>query len=107
MLEIENLHKEWFPLDYPKKFYETVLQKERVIAIGCFIENPYGSHEVVSLQEGDEEQKEKEDHQPKEIMLGSIISRIKIGKDDVIDIHLHNEDEEFKRQTSAAYYWAS
>ena len=38
--EIKNLHREWFPLEYPDKFYGRVLHKEGVIAIGCFLELP-------------------------------------------------------------------
>ena len=25
LIEIQNLHKEWFPIDYQKKFFETIL----------------------------------------------------------------------------------
>ena len=68
MDEIKNLHKEWFPLDYPETFYSNVLRKKKIIAIGCFIANPF-------TEEEEKEQKE-------EILLGSIISRLKENKTD-------------------------
>ena len=37
MKEIKKLHQEWFPLDYPSKFYNKVLKKKGIIAKGCFI----------------------------------------------------------------------
>ena len=37
MDEIKNLHSEWFPLNYPDSFYNKILGKPDVIAIGCFI----------------------------------------------------------------------
>lgn len=37
MQEIKNLHREWFPLDYPDSFYDKILLKRHVIALGCFV----------------------------------------------------------------------
>ena len=37
MDEIKDLHKEWFPLNYPDSFYKKILTNNNVIAIGCFI----------------------------------------------------------------------
>ena len=51
--KIKSLHKEWFPLSYPESWYNKILKKERVIALGCFIE-----------------------YNDQEILIGSIISRI-------------------------------
>ena len=68
--KIKSLHKEWFPLSYPESWYNKILKKERVIALGCFIE-----------------------HNDQEILIGSIISRIQVAKPDVIEIHKANEYE--------------
>lgn len=35
--EIRKHHLEWFPLSYPDDFYEKILLKDGVIAVGCFI----------------------------------------------------------------------
>ena len=64
--EIRNLHLEWFPLNYPDSFYDKILQKKNIIARGCFIK-------LENL----------------EILLGTIISRVKIGCEDVININKH------------------
>ena len=40
--EMKQLHKEWFPIDYPQKFFEKV-RKTEVIAIGCFYQVPVRS----------------------------------------------------------------
>ena len=74
--EIRNLHAEWFPLNYPDKFYDTILEKKNVIPIGCF----------VKLIVTDEKGKEIE----KEVLLGSIISRVKEQKPDITEIHIHH-----------------
>ena len=68
MDEIKNLHQEWFPLNYPDKFYDEILKKPGLIALGCFINIEDSGHKF-------------------EIMIGSIICRVKIGKDDIIEIH--------------------
>jgi hypothetical protein len=44
MDEIKNLHQEWFPLNYPDKFYEKILKKPGLIALGCFINIEDGGH---------------------------------------------------------------
>ena len=36
--EIRLQHAEWFPLNYPDDFYEKILHKQNVIAIGCFLD---------------------------------------------------------------------
>ena len=77
MDEIKNLHQEWFPLNYPDKFYDEILKKPGLIALGCFINIEDSGHKF-------------------EIMIGSIICRIKIGKDDIIQIHDQISDEELK-----------
>ena len=37
---IRELHSEWFPLNYPDSFYDKILIKTGIIAIGCFISVP-------------------------------------------------------------------
>lgn len=32
---MKKLHAEWFPVDYPQKFYDK-MERANVIAIGCF-----------------------------------------------------------------------
>ena len=75
MDEIKNLHKEWFPLDYPDKFYAKVLNKSGIIAKGCFL-NIY---------------KHK-----KPVPIATIIGRVKPGKDDAQEIFRHILGEEEK-----------
>ena len=64
MVCMQELHQEWFPLEYPQEFYEKILTMKKVIALGCFI-NIDG----------------------KEIMLGSIISQVRSGNRDVVQIY--------------------
>ena len=61
---------EWFPLSYPESFYEKILTKPNVIAIGCFINT--------SDFESQSEQNE--------IMIGSIISKVKNDNEDITAI---------------------
>lgn len=68
--EIKKLHTEWFPLSYPQSFYDKILTKANVIAIGCFI--------TLTLN-----------NEPRELILGTIISRIKTGNDDIQEIQKH------------------
>ena len=75
MDEIKNLHQEWFPLDYPDKFYRKVLQKSGIIAKGCFLLY-------------------KDQKQKHEVLVASIISRVKNGKDDALEIIKHLEAKE-------------
>lgn len=68
MDEIKNLHQEWFPLNYPDKFYDQILKKPGIIALGCFIDIEDGNVKF-------------------EIMIGSIICKVKSGKEDIIEIY--------------------
>ena len=119
--EMENLHKEWFPLNYPDSFYQNVFKKNNTIALGCFLQNPYFTPDKPAstrLPREEEEQKEskiqrknskaeegkevsheeskKDDFKDKqgkeEIMLGTIICRIKTENDDVMNIWEHYSD---------------
>ena len=36
--DIKLLHKEWFPLNYPESYYEKLLKKKGIVALGAFIE---------------------------------------------------------------------
>ena len=36
--DCKKLFKEWFPLNYPDSWYNKILSKQRVIALGYFIE---------------------------------------------------------------------
>lgn len=61
MVSMQELHEEWFPLEYPQEFYEKILTMKKVIALGCFIKID-----------------------DKEIMLGSIISQVRYGNSDIV-----------------------
>ena len=37
--EIKVLHKEWFPIKYPQKFFDKIRRTE-VVAVGCFYKVP-------------------------------------------------------------------
>ena len=84
--EIRLQHTEWFPLSYPDDFYEKILFKPSVIAIGCFIDlEDFKDADIVTKLENlniDEIGQKSEN----EIMIGSIISRVKIGNDDIMEI---------------------
>lgn len=82
------MHSEWFPLNYPDKFYDTILTKKNVIPIGCFIKL------IVPTEEGGE--------QEQEVILGSIISRVKEQKQDITEIHEHYLRES-QKQTMFQY----
>ena len=71
--EIKALHKEWFPLNYPDDWYAKCLKKKDMITLGIFIQ--------VELNKDAEEQNNKV-----EVMLGSIISRVRVGKSDACEV---------------------
>ena len=81
-------------MNYPDDFYEKILHKPNVIAIGCFIdlgEFKENDADVVTKLENlniDEIGLKSEN----EIMIGSIISRVKVGNDDIIEIRQHIRD---------------
>ncbi len=64
MVAMMELHQEWFPIEYPPEFYEQVLTMKKVIAYGCFIK----------INEN-------------EVMLGSIISQVRNGNRDLVQIY--------------------
>mmetsp|Transcript_10087 Transcript_10087/g.17018 ORF Transcript_10087/g.17018 Transcript_10087/m.17018 type:complete len:174 (+) Transcript_10087:413-934(+) len=115
LTEIKNLHKEWFPLNYPQSFYDKVLLKPKIIPLGCFISIPVGSmggddlSEVESGNEGRRKMSGRQKRQQyyKEIILGSVISRVKQGKDDIADICNFEADLKFRSDSSFLYYYAS
>jgi len=93
--EIRKHHLEWFPLSYPDDFYAKILHKNGVIAVGCFINTIDFSKSSISinqqmnnlnLENQDEEEKQQTplNNNNHEIMLGSIISKVKVGNDDIV-----------------------
>ena len=68
LAEIKALHKEWFPMNYPEDWYAKCLKKKNMIAIGIFIQVEPNKDDKV------------------EVMLGSIISRIRVGKSDACEV---------------------
>ena len=80
------MHEEWFPLDYPDKFYRRVLQKSGIIAKGCFIQFY-----------------DKESKITHEVLVASIISRVKSGKEDAQEIINHLEKHEISQMSWFQY----
>lgn len=121
--ELQFQHKEWFPLDYPKDWYKKSLMKNNIIKIGCFVRIPQQNklnNQVFEYEEekgqGDsedkdeDEQQEEEDNQQgnmKEVMLGSIISRIKTDKEDVNEILDHEKRLEQSKEGWMRYLLSS
>ena len=98
--EIEAQHKEWFPLDYPKSFYAKILSRTNVITVGCFIELDIDEE----AESNDQENEELKHDQKIEIMLGSIISKIKVGNEELQDILLFEEDDRLWKTSYIQYY---
>ena len=98
--EIEAQHKEWFPLDYPKSFYTKILNKPNIITVGCFIELDIDEE----AESNDQEDEELKQDYINEIMLGSIISRIKTGNDELQDILVFEEDDRLWKESYIQYY---
>lgn len=68
LLEVRKLHSEWFPLDYPESFYKRIF-KTNVISIGCFVQ--------LTLK----------DHTKREIIIGTIMTKINMGSEELLDIY--------------------
>lgn len=89
MAEVKALHKEWFPLNYPEDFYQKLLKKEDILAIGIFIEveaaNPVFERKM-DLGNGEKHQAFRNDGKI-EVMLGSIISKVRTGKEEACEIY--------------------
>ena len=94
---MRKLHREWFPLNYPDSFYDKLLHKPQVLPIGCFL----------SVPKDCEDNSKRGRREFAEVMLGSIISRMKTGKDDIVEICEKEEDNSFKAQSSSLVYMMS
>ena len=75
--EIKKLHEEWFPLNYPKSFYERI-NRNNIIAIGCFID-------IEDMPEQKKNNKKKE--KKMKVILGTIMVKINKSNEDVGDIY--------------------
>lgn len=81
--EVKNLHDEWFPLTYQENFYRRIY-KSNVIAIGAFyplskdVYNPDGSFRKTKK---------------KEVILGTIMTKIDRDTDDINDAYRHKNNE--------------
>ena len=69
-----------------------------MIALGCFISLK------VSNNSNEEESKEEDDSYEEEIILGALISQVKIGKDDIIEIHNHHQQLERMKESYLTYF---
>ena len=62
--EMKVLHKEWFPINYPQKFFDKIV-KTNVIAIGCFyqvpLEKPQLNNMIIEEESKTDDQSEPED----------------------------------------------
>lgn len=67
MLEVKNLHSEWFPLTYPDTFYQKMM-RNNVIAIGCFTK--------LMVSGGD-----------REVILGTLLAKVQVGNGDIREIY--------------------
>ena len=48
LIEIENLHNEWFPIRYGPEYFKSVTKYESVIGIGCFSISSTKAHQFLS-----------------------------------------------------------
>jgi ribosomal protein S18 acetylase RimI-like enzyme len=65
IVEVRDLHSEWFPLSYQDSFYDRITKKN-VISIGCFI---------------------KLDASDQELILGTIMTKVQRGKQEVGEMY--------------------
>ena len=69
ILDCKKLFKEWFPLTYPESWYNKILSKQRVIALGYFVKI-----NVPVVQSDHEEEKNLDEFEEVEVIIGALIS---------------------------------
>ena len=108
------MHKEWFPLNYPTTYYNKLLSKDNIVAYGCFVEikldeyecsNDFRSNVRKLVLDGDDQVEFGRNDGKRELMLGAIISKVRDGKRDAVEIY-NLESSTHLRNKSFLHYLA-
>ena len=68
------------------------MTKHNCIKIGCFVKFNFNKDSDGSSEETKDVEQENEG-KPTEFLIGSIVSRVKTGKPDVVEIYQHRDEE--------------